>query len=149
MSHTYFKLVSLQRLLALLVNYNVHAENVCPRSPQGRFSATEDSFFSVWPIPQVSSQPGHHCGKCHCPPFYSKQLTSEPPVSTRANAASQEGLHSVAIEKSAGPFGAPWDILDLCMVPADMTHSTDMFTGKPSRALEGISDSTRCLSSGK
>lgn len=62
----------------------------------------------------------------HHPPFYSKQLTSESPVSTTANTASREGLHSVAIEKSAGPFGAPWDILVLCMVPADMTHSSDM-----------------------
>lgn len=62
----------------------------------------------------------------HHPPFYSKQLTSESTVSTTANAASWEGLHSVAIEKSAGPFGAPWDILDLCIVPADMTRSSDM-----------------------
>lgn len=72
----------------------------------------------------------------HCPLFYSKQLTSESPVSTRVLAASREGLHSVAIEKSAGPFGAPWDILDLRMVPADETHSSDMSLEEHSRASQ-------------
>lgn len=81
----------------------------------------------------------------HCLPFHSKQLTSKSPVSTRANAASREGLHSVAIEKSAGPFGAPWDILDFCMVPTDMTHSSDLSLESHqghSRASQIVSDAS-------
>lgn len=82
----------------------------------------------------------------HCPLFYSKQLTSESPVSTRVLlAASREGLHSLAIEKSAGPFGAPWDILDLRMVPADETQSSDMSLEshqEHSRASQILSDAS-------
>lgn len=81
----------------------------------------------------------------HCPPFYSKQLTSESPVNTRPNTATREGLHCVAIEKSAGPFGAPWDILDLCIVPADMTRSSDMSLEshqEHSRAPQIVSDAS-------
>lgn len=104
--------------------------------------ALEDYFFGVWPIPQLSSQPGHHCGKSIAH-LFSQSSWRQPPVSIRAKAASREGLHSVAIEKSAGPFGAPWDIVDLCVVPASMTHFSDTSLEshqEHSRASQIVSD---------
>lgn len=105
----------------LRVNSKSHAENVHPLPGLHKGIHLLQKFFPTLDYTPAFFLARSSLWQMHCPPFYSKKLIPEFPVSKSLS----ERLHSVTTEKPTRPLGVPWGIPDCCMVPADATHTSD------------------------